>query len=81
MNTATTQSGRNQLRAWRVSLGLTQEDLAMRVQITPAHLSRLESGRNMPRRDTARRWASALRVPLPQLWDAIVRASEEAGHG
>jgi len=53
----------------------------MRVQITPAHLSRLESGRNMPRRDTARRWASALRVPLPQLWDAIVRASEEAGHG
>jgi transcriptional regulator with XRE-family HTH domain len=52
------------LREWRVRLGLSQLDLALRVDISARHLSFVETGRSRPTREMILRLAEGLDVPL-----------------
>jgi transcriptional regulator with XRE-family HTH domain len=52
-----------QLRAWRVRRRRSQMDLALDAEISPRHLSFLETGRSRPSRDMLLRLAERLRIP------------------
>jgi transcriptional regulator with XRE-family HTH domain len=52
------------LRAWRQRRRLSQLDLALEAEISPRHLSFLETGRSTPSRDMLLRLAEQLSVPL-----------------
>lgn len=52
------------LRRWRAARGKSQLDLAFDAEISPRHLSFLETGRAKPSRDMVLRLAEALDVPL-----------------
>jgi transcriptional regulator with XRE-family HTH domain len=53
-----------QLRAWRHTRHLSQEQLAGRAGVSPRHLSFVENGRSQPSRDLVLALAGALDVPL-----------------
>ena len=56
------------IRRLREDLGLTQQQLAERLSITPPYLAMLEAGeRKNPSLDIVRRLARALKVPLSDL--------------
>ncbi len=66
-------------RARREELGLTQDELAKRLGIQQASLSRLESGEREPRIAFLRRWARELGVePSALIADSD---AESAGDG
>src|SRR5579884_4066798 len=52
------------LRAWRVRRRLSQLDLACDAEISPRHLSFLETGRARPSREMVLRLAEHLEVPM-----------------
>jgi transcriptional regulator with XRE-family HTH domain len=52
------------LRSWRQRRRLSQLELALEAEISPRHLSFLETGRSRPSRDTLLRLARQLQVPL-----------------
>src|SRR5262249_231193 len=52
------------LRAWRQRRRLSQLDLALEAEISPRHLSFLETGRSQPSRDMLLHLAERLDVPL-----------------
>lgn len=52
------------LREWRQRRRLSQLDLALEAEISPRHLSFLETGRSLPSREMLLRLAEQLRVPL-----------------
>ena len=52
------------LREWRQRRRLSQLDLALEAEISPRHLSFLETGRSQPSREMLLRLAEQLRVPL-----------------
>jgi transcriptional regulator with XRE-family HTH domain len=52
------------LRHWRQHRRLTQLDLAQEAEISPRHLSFVETGRSVPSRDMVIRLAERLNVPL-----------------
>jgi transcriptional regulator with XRE-family HTH domain len=52
------------LKSWRVARRLTQERLAMDAEVSPRHLSCVETGRARPSREMVLVLASALDVPL-----------------
>jgi transcriptional regulator with XRE-family HTH domain len=52
------------LRHWRQLRGISQLELAMRVETTTRHLSYLENGRSRPGRDLVLRIGAALDLPL-----------------
>jgi transcriptional regulator with XRE-family HTH domain len=52
------------LRHWRQHRGLTQMTLALGAEVSPRHLSWLESGKSMPSRAMVLRLADRLDVPL-----------------
>jgi transcriptional regulator with XRE-family HTH domain len=52
------------LRTWRQRRRLSQLDLALEAEISPRHLSFLETGRSTPSRDMLLRLAEQLAVPL-----------------
>jgi transcriptional regulator with XRE-family HTH domain len=53
-----------QLRAWRQTRHLSQEELAGRAGVSPRHLSFVENGRSQPSRELVLALAAALDVPL-----------------
>ena len=53
-----------QLRAWRTSRRMSQEQLAARAGVSPRHLSFVENGRSQPSRELVLALAGALDVPL-----------------
>ena len=55
------------IRAWREHLGLTQSEVAARMEISQAALAQIESPEAHPRKSTLRRVAQALGIQLEQL--------------
>jgi DNA-binding XRE family transcriptional regulator len=55
------------IRAWREHLGLTQSEVAARMEISQAALAQIESPEARPRKTTLRRVAQALCIQLEQL--------------
>jgi transcriptional regulator with XRE-family HTH domain len=53
-----------QLRAWRTTRRMTQEDLAARAGVSSRHLSFVENGKSSPSRELVLALAGALDVPL-----------------
>lgn len=60
-------AGESPLRVWREHRGLTAAQLAAAVRITPAHVSKLESGNGDPSLAVLRRLAKVLGVDLDLL--------------
>lgn len=52
------------LREWRRSRRMSQLDLALQMDVSARHLSRVECGRAQPSRDLVSRLADALGMPL-----------------
>ena len=57
----------NRVRAARELLGITQEDLASRVGMSPSHMSIVERGVKVPRMDTVVKLANELDVSADYL--------------
>ncbi len=60
-------AGENPLRVWREYRGMTAAMLAVAVDITPAHVSKLESGKGEPSVSLLRKLAKVLAVQLEEL--------------
>jgi ribosome-binding protein aMBF1 (putative translation factor) len=67
------------LRRLRDARGITQEELAKRVQMDPTYISRIERGRRGVQWLTVRRFLRALGAELHQLADAIDQQEREHG--
>lgn len=63
-----------QLRDWRQRRRRSQLDLALDADISPRHLSFLETGRSRPSRDMVLRLAEKLEVPLREQNELLVAA-------
>jgi putative transcriptional regulator len=61
-------SERPRLREVRVQAGLTQTDLAGLTGFRQPHIARWESGKQLPRVDTALRLAAALKTTVEAIW-------------
>jgi predicted transcriptional regulator len=59
----------NALRTYRRRLGLSQQALADRAEISRSYISELEAGRKAPRRPVARALAAALGVCREDLFE------------
>lgn len=55
------------LRAWREHLGVTQEEMARRLNIKQAAISQQEAPEKKPRPATLKKWAEALEITVEQL--------------
>ena len=55
------------IRAWREQLGLTQAEVATRMEISQAAFAQLEAPEARPRKSTLQRVAQALGIQLEQL--------------
>jgi len=64
---------RSSIRFWRSKRGISQADLAARVNIGQPHLSRVERGIVQPRTDLLVRIAGALDVPVVRLIESTGR--------
>ncbi|MAN73979.1 MAG: hypothetical protein CME85_12150 [Henriciella sp.] len=64
------------IRAARRSKGLTQEELAERINRTAASLSNLERARSLPSLDTLVLIAEALEVPMSNLMEISISRSQ-----
>src|SRR5262249_30735910 len=62
------------LRGWRERRRLTQLDLALEAEISPRHLSFVETGRSQPSREMLLHLAGELRVPLRERNALLVSA-------
>ncbi len=62
-----------QIKRLRARLGLTQDALAERVQISPKYLSNIERGRENPTLDTLLRLAKSLKV---EPWEVFLVDTE-----
>src|SRR5437870_2513052 len=62
------------LRHWRTRRGLSQLDLALAADVSPRHVSFLETGRAQPSREMALRLGATLNVPLRDQ-NAMLRAA------
>ena len=60
-------AGESPLRVWREHRRMTGADLAQRVDVTPAHISKLESAKGEPSVTVLRRIGKALAVELELL--------------
>jgi transcriptional regulator with XRE-family HTH domain len=65
------------LQAMRDDAGLTQEDLAARLDIHPTYVSQVERGRRGVRWHTVLRFLDALGASLHQLAEAIADVEEQ----
>ena len=65
------------IKAARERAGLTQEDLAAELDMSPTHISVLERGRKAPRLETLVNIANALQVSTDMLLqDVLVRRTD-----
>ncbi|MDL2207766.1 helix-turn-helix transcriptional regulator [Desulfovibrio sp. OttesenSCG-928-F20] len=55
------------IRAWREHLGLTQEEIATRMEIKQSTYARMESGKVSPRTATLKKIATAMAIHYSQL--------------
>jgi transcriptional regulator with XRE-family HTH domain len=62
------------LREWRTSRRLSQLDLALEANVSPRHLSCVETGKAQPSRDVISRLADALEMPLRERNALLVAA-------
>src|SRR5688572_9684514 len=62
------------LREWRTSRRLSQMDLALEANVSPRHLSCVETGKAQPSRDMISRLADALGMPLRERNALLVSA-------
>ena len=62
------------LREWRTSRRLSQLDLALEANVSPRHLSCVETGKSQPSRDMIARLADALGMPLRERNALLVSA-------
>ena len=60
-------AGEAPIRVWREHRGLTAAELAARVGVTPAHVSKLETGKGEPSVTLLRKLAAELKVELESL--------------
>jgi DNA-binding XRE family transcriptional regulator len=60
-------AGEHPLRVWREHRGMTAAVLASAVEITPAHVSKLESGKGEPSVSLLKKLAKVLAVQLEEL--------------
>jgi len=60
-------AGEHPLRVWREHRGMTAAMLASAVEITPAHVSKLESGKGEPSVSLLKKLAKVLAVQLEEL--------------
>lgn len=58
----------NRIRAFRTNLSISQEELAFKSGISPAHLGQIERGLKSPTITTIEKIANALNVTLPDLF-------------
>ena len=65
----------NRVRAARERLGITQEDLAARVGMSPSHVSIVERGVKVPRMDTVVKLANELDVSADYLLQDSINQS------
>lgn len=56
------------IRAWRTKLKISQEQLALKAEITPAYLGQIERGEKNPTVKIVERLADVLGVPLAELF-------------
>ena len=68
----------NRVRAARERLGITQEDLAARVGMSPSHMSIVERGVKVPRMDTVVKLANELDVSADYLLQDSVAQSRNS---
>jgi len=61
--------GKSLIRAWREYLGLTQEQVATKIEVSRAAYSQMEAADAKPRRATLLKIANALGVNVRQLTD------------
>jgi transcriptional regulator with XRE-family HTH domain len=62
------QIGRNLVRH-RTGLGLSQQDLAWKADVTIGQISRIENGRADPQAGTLLRLAGGLEIPVAELFE------------
>ncbi|MGA2166296.1 MAG: helix-turn-helix transcriptional regulator [Solirubrobacteraceae bacterium] len=67
------------LRALRDRAGITQEQLAARLQMDPTYVSRIERGRRGVQWLTVQRFLRALGADLHQLADAVAEVKKRDG--
>jgi DNA-binding XRE family transcriptional regulator len=60
-------AGESPLRVWREHRGMTAAQLAAAVDVTPAHVSKLESGKGEPSVALLRKLAKVLELQLEEL--------------
>ncbi len=63
----TIKNGYSLIRAWREYLGMTQSEVASRMNITQSALSQIESGEKKLRKKTIEKLAGALGLSIGQL--------------
>lgn len=68
------------LRQWRRQRGMSQLDLALEAEISPRHLSFVETGRSRPKRELVLRLAEALEIPLRERNDLLIAAGLPAAY-
>lgn len=68
----------NRIRAAREKKGITQEELADRINISPSHISVIERGVKTARIDTVVRIANELDVSSDYLLQDLVKRSRES---
>ena len=68
----------NRIRMAREKMGITQEELADRVNISPSHISVIERGVKTARIDTVVRIANELNVSADYLLQDLVKRSRES---
>ena len=73
VHSITTHAG-TLVREWRTSRRLSQLDLALEANVSPRHLSCVETGKSQPSRDMVSRLADALAMPLRERNALLVSA-------
>ncbi|GAB2615258.1 helix-turn-helix transcriptional regulator [Streptomyces capparidis] len=68
------------LREWRHRRGLSQLELAIRAEVSPRHVSFVETGRTIPSRPMVLRLAGHLGVPLRERNRLLVAAGHAPAH-
>ncbi len=68
----------NRVREFREKLGITQEELASRAQISFFTVSRIENGHTVPQRSTKAAIAQALGIKVDTLWPGSPRRKAAA---
>lgn len=69
------------IKELRKQCGISQDQLAERIDIDPKHVSRIEVGRSYPSLDTLEKIAMALNVELKDFFEFFHRGNEDALRG